>query len=245
MLSIISIAVIAFAASFLCVSTGGAGLITTPALIFLGLSPQQAIATDLLSMLGTTAGGFARFRRQGLINYRLGLFLACLAALGCWIGSIALVQVPSDVMRRIKGIFLLILVAIILGKREMGVKAEAGSKGRKTLGYLGFVLVGVWGSFFGGGFNVLATYIAISLFGLTFLHSAGTLTLVNLSIGVVSTTLYAYAGMIHWELGFSALVGKYTGAYVGAGFAEKMGNRWVKGIFAGTVVISSYSLLFG
>lgn len=244
MTNVLIIAVIAFFASFLCVSTGGAGLITTPSLIFLGLSPQQAIATDLLSMLGTTLGGFLRFRQRDLINYKLGILLGVLAIVGCWIGSTALLHIEDEVMRKIKGVFLLVLIVLVLKKREAGLKSDQLIPSwRRKVGYVGFILVGVWGSFFGGGFNVLATYIAVSFYGLTFLQSAGTLTLVNLSIGIASCLIYSYNGCIQWPLGLSALLGKYAGAYMGAGFAEQMGNRWVRVIFASTVFLSAYGLL--
>jgi len=68
--------------------TGGAGLITIPALIFLGLSPHSAIGTHFFGVTGMNIAGWYKFHEKGMINYKLGFIITIPVLLGSILGPI-------------------------------------------------------------------------------------------------------------------------------------------------------------
>ncbi|HYX32322.1 MAG TPA: sulfite exporter TauE/SafE family protein [Oligoflexus sp.] len=186
-------------ASFICASTGGAGLISTPALIFLGLTPQSAIATDLLAMLGGAIGSFQRFYRSGTIDFRLGGKLMALTGIGALLGGRALLSINAESMQKITAILLLVILAIVLLRGKPQPRQEPASALLKGISFLLFVGVGFWGTFFGAGFLIFASTILVLLFGKSLLESAGLLSLLSLTVGLVAVLVYGRAGSVQWS----------------------------------------------
>ena len=79
-LTLLATFAIGFAATFAFVTTGGVGMVTIPALIFLGLSPQAAIATDIFALFGGRLGGLLGLLREGKVDVALGLGLGAATA---------------------------------------------------------------------------------------------------------------------------------------------------------------------
>ena len=56
--------VVMFSCTFMGATTGGSTLITVPICIFLGFSPQVAVATIKFGALGSTSAGMYNFSRR-------------------------------------------------------------------------------------------------------------------------------------------------------------------------------------
>ena len=98
----------------------GGGLIIVPALLFfLKLQPAAAIGTSLAALIPPVGLlGAAEFYRNGLINIRYAALIAVGLFLGAYFGARITVSLPPDVIRRIYGVFLLVIAArmLIMGK---------------------------------------------------------------------------------------------------------------------------------
>ncbi|MEO2177395.1 MAG: sulfite exporter TauE/SafE family protein [bacterium] len=229
--------------TFFFVATGGAGLITTPSLIMMGLSPQAAIATDLFAMFGGRLGGLIGLRNFPGANSRLSWGLASTAALGALGGTVILISVDESIMKKMLGIFLLLILTVILFRPEIGVDSRQPSKARRYLGYLVFYLVGTWGGFVGAGFATLGSTSLLLIFRKTFIESATVMMVVGLAVGFVTFLAFWSQQLIDWPIGISLLLGKSIGGYLGARFALKLGDKWIRGGFILIVLTASVMLL--
>src|SRR5262245_28489033 len=108
-LSWIATFTVGFAATFAFVTTGGVGLVTIPALTFLGLSPQAAIATDIFALLGGRLGGLLGLLRGERVDVALGLRLGAATTVGAVAGAFALLSLPTQIARQLLGAALLVL----------------------------------------------------------------------------------------------------------------------------------------
>jgi uncharacterized membrane protein YfcA len=244
MLDLIVTFCVGFAATFAFVTTGGVGMITIPALIFLGLSPQAAIATDLFALFGGRLGGLLGLLREGKVDVRFGVQLGAFAGIGAIGGALTLLSVPEPVMKRLLGVFLLALLALLLLRPNVGVSAaEAPSAGRRAVGALLFVPVGFWGTLVGSGFLNLGSAVLLFVFRKTFLETAGILTFVGLAVALAALAVFGTQGTIVWPLAISMLAGKAIGGYFGARYAAKAGDGKVRILFALVVVASAVQLL--
>lgn len=91
----------------------GGGLIVIPSLIILfGFTQQSAQGTSLAMML-PPVGIFAvmTYYKAGHVDLKVALILAAMFILGSIFGSKLAVKIPQDILKKIFGIFLL-LVAI-------------------------------------------------------------------------------------------------------------------------------------
>jgi uncharacterized membrane protein YfcA len=91
----------------------GGGIIVIPALVLLlGLSQQSAQGTSLAMML-PPVGIFAvmNYYKAGHVDIKVALILATFFIIGSIFGSKLAVKLPQDVLKKIFGVFLL-LVAI-------------------------------------------------------------------------------------------------------------------------------------
>ena len=100
--------------TFFLVSTGGTGMITVPILIFLGLSPHSAIATDLFGMFGGALSGFYKFWKEKKTTIREGLSFALLAAAGAILGAYLQIRTSEELLEKFIGAILLLTLILFL-----------------------------------------------------------------------------------------------------------------------------------
>jgi uncharacterized membrane protein YfcA len=246
LLRLIAVFTVGLIAGFIGTNVGGGGLISIPALIFLGLSPQVAIATNKVGSLGVTGAGLVRFHKGGKVNYKIGVPIAIFAVIGSYFGANTLLTIPNTILEKIVGVIILAILVLVLFNKNIGVKKADRKRSRLLtfLGYLTFLFIGFEGAFFGGGFATLSIYALITIFGLTFLESAGTTKPLGVGIAIMAILVFGLRGVINWVYGASLLLGMALGSYVGAGYGIKKGNIWVKRLFVVVVVISAIKLLF-
>ena len=95
---------------------------------------------------------------------------------------------------------------------------------------LSFV-VGVYGGFYGAGAGTLAVYILVLWFQRTFIQSAATQKIGSLTMTVTASVVFARHDSINFYLGTAMLAGCLIGSYMGAHYAERIGNVWIKRFF--------------
>jgi uncharacterized membrane protein YfcA len=89
----------------------GGGIIIIPALIFiLGLSQHQAQGTSLAVLLfpiGILA--VLNYTKNGYVNYKFAAILIVSFVLGSYLGSEISVHLPEKILRKVFGIFILLV----------------------------------------------------------------------------------------------------------------------------------------
>ncbi len=242
--NIIIVFILGFGASFIGAMIGGAGLLTIPGMIFLGLPTPVAIATNKFGSLGMMTTGIWKYQRAGTIDYKIGLPTTIAASLGAVVGARTLLNIPETLLEKIVGVLILLILLIVVFNHNTGLTPRPNlPPARQRFGYLIFAFIGFWGGFFGGGFAILAVYGYIFFYGQTFLQTAGVKLLLGLGIGLGSTLVYLAAGTIDWGFGLALLLGELIGAYAGAAYALKKGSRWIRGGFIILVLLSAAKLL--
>jgi uncharacterized membrane protein YfcA len=234
---------VGFVATFAFVTTGGVGMITTPALVFLGLSPQAAIATDIFALFGGRLGGLLGLRREGKLDLGLGLRLGSVAALGAIGGALMLLSLPPLLVKRLLSALLLVLLALLLLRPRVGVdSAQPVSARRRLLGTLLFLPVGFWATLIGAGFLNLGGAVLLFVLHKSFLETAAVLTIVGLAVAMVGIAIFGAQGTIVWPMGVAMLVGKLAGGYFGARYAVKAGEGRIRVLFIAVVLASAARL---
>ena len=222
---------------------GGGGAIMIPMLFFMGLPPDQTIATNRLSAVSNLFT-LIKFNQLGLVKWKLGLFLSIFTGIGAAFGSFLVVVADNAIMEKGIGIILLLSVVMLFFKNDAGV-IERKIKITKLRNFGGAIMMTILGAI--GGFfsstGVWFSYIYLYYYGLTFLQTAATRKLSGAAIVLVSLAIFIPAGLIVWPLGIAMFVGGGIGAWISAKYSTKLGNKWIRNIFAVVVVISALKIL--
>lgn len=232
------------AAGFIGSITGGGGLLSIPALIFLGLPANIAIATNRLAAFGIIAAAIPEYQKAKKIIWKTAWRLVPVAIIGGFIGAKTLVHINTNVISVVAGIFLLLTIPTILFQYDKGIHAMSTTRKRTAIGYFLYFLVMLYGGFFGGGAVVLAIYVLVSCFGMTYIEGNATDFIPWLFLSITAFIVYLSHGLVNFELGLAMLPGMYIGGILGSRTALEKGNVWVRGVFIIVVVASSIKLLF-
>lgn len=236
--------ILAFLASFVGSMVGSGGLLVIPFLIFFGLPPQVAIATNKLGSLGLSIGAFLKYSKEKKIDWRYVLLFSLIGLISAYAGANFLLRIDKELLTRSIGFIILLLLPIIFIKKKTGVKKTKVSTSRKTIGYVLYFLAMIWGAFFGGGGGTLVIYILMIFFGFKIIEASATNMIPWFLMSLFSVIIFAINGIVNFVYGTILIVGMLTGGYFGAHTAVRKGDRWVKVLFAAIVVASAVKLIF-
>ncbi|MCK4927788.1 MAG: sulfite exporter TauE/SafE family protein [Candidatus Aenigmarchaeota archaeon] len=244
LIQIITTFLIGVFASFIGAIAGGGGLISIPFLIFLGLPPQAAIATNKLGGAGLSLGAAAKFWKEKKIIWKAVMPLCLIGIIGAYLGANILLNIDPAILSKMIGFMLLILLPLTLLKKDIGLKRKDTRPVDKGMGYVLFFFLMIFGGFFGGGAGTLMFYILMYFFGFTIIQSNATSIIPWFVMSITSLIIFIINGLVVYQVGISLFAGMLVGGYLGAQTAIKKGNRWVKIIFLAVVFVSAVKILF-
>lgn len=214
---------------------GGGSFVAFPALLFTGVPPVPANATNTLALwVGTTASGGA-YRMKLDIPRRVMIPLIVTSVIGGVAGALLLIKTPAQTF--LKVLPWLMLGATLLfafGKRLTG-RISAGMSGETSggsmVGATIFELaVALYGGYFGGGMGIL-NLAMLSALGMTDIHAMNKLKVILGSIinGVAAVAFIA-TGFILWPQAGVMTIGAIVGGYGAAHYAQKLPQSWIRGL---------------
>jgi uncharacterized protein len=235
---------------------GGGSFISFPALLFTGVPPIAANATNTVALWPGTVASTWAYRKE-LNEYRAQLpILSIVSLTGGLAGALLLLATPEATFETLIPWLLLVatllftfgwkVVAIL--RKKFGKKAPAPTNDaeklapdikqspRQAIATAAFqFIVAIYGGFFGGGIGIIMLAL-FTLLGMTNIHAMnGLKTLLASAINGVAVVTFVIAGAIVWGPGAVMIAGGITGGYGGAYFAQKLDPRIVRGavIFVG------------
>jgi uncharacterized membrane protein YfcA len=224
---------------------GGSSIITIPTLILLGLPPHTAIGTDRFGIIGVGLAGWYKFHKKGLINYRVGLIVAIPVLFGTALGANLVLQISESVLKYVIVVTNILLVAFLLLNPDLGVKKRETTIQQKEylIGASLSFFVGVYGGFYGAMAGTFSIYILIAWFRQTFIQSAATQKIGSIFMTVTASIVFALNNAVNYYLGLAMLTGCLVGSYLGAHYAERIGNVWVKRMFIVFIAVALAKML--
>jgi|SRR5579883_1242785 len=232
----------------------GAGAITTPLLIFLGVRTNTAIGSDLLFALGTKIVAMLTHVRartvQWSVLWRLGIGGLPGAVIGVLVSAYLKQHLDIKqlelILRIAVAVALLVSAAAIIFNRKLARDAASAPDAEPPtwrLAALGlFVGLCVSITSIGAGSLTLPLLLMIAP-GIALRRLVGT----DLAFAVV---ILVPALIGHWKIGdvnpgisVSLLIGSIPGVFVGTHFVTRLPERWFRGALAGVLVVVALALL--
>jgi len=229
---------------------GGGSFISFPALLFMGVPPVEANATNTVALWpGLVASALAYLKRLNAPLRVLAPLLVTSVA-GGWAGALLLLKTPQHTFMRLVPWLLLagtLLFAFgnslraIVGKsavvddlRDISVKAI-------VLGSIAELLVSIYGGYFGAGIGFMALAM-LALMGMRDIHAMGAIrTLLAVAINAAAVITFIVAHAVLWPQCLVMTAGSLAGGWFGAHYAQQADPKRVRGMVIGVgIAMTAY-----
>jgi len=212
---------------------GGGSFVAFPALLFTGVAPIPANATNTLALwVGTTASSGA-YPQKLDITRRVMIPLVVTSILGGLAGALLLIKTPAQTFLHVLPWLMLGATLLFAFGKHLTGRISAGISHDATTGaVIGAsifeLLVSVYGGYFGGGIGIM-NLAMLAAMGMTDIHAMNKLkVLLGGVINGVATVTFVISGTILWPQGIVMTAGSVVGGYSSAHFAQKLPQAWVK-----------------
>ncbi|MEO5810149.1 MAG: TSUP family transporter [Sphingomicrobium sp.] len=206
---------------------GGGGLIMMPALLFAGVPPLNALATNKLQSMFGTATACWNYARKGLVDWRTYRVTLVLIFIGAAAGVAAVQLVKADSLRLVIPLLLLGVALYVIVSPRMTDEDAHERIGVGVYHPLGAAL-GFYDGFFGPGVGSFYTTTLVALRGLGLTRATALTKLFNLTSNLASVLVFALSGKMFWLLGLTMAAGSITGGWLGSHTAMRFGARVIR-----------------
>jgi uncharacterized membrane protein YfcA len=212
---------------------GGGSFVAFPALLFIGVPPIPANATNTIALWTAAAASGGAYRKKLEIARRVMIPLFVASFIGGLAGAFLLLKTPAQTFLRV--LPWLTLGATLLfafGKKLAGNRRSVIEHESSTAALAGATLfqlaVAVYGGYFGGGMGIVMLAMLATL-GMTDIHSMNALkSVMAFVINGVAVVTFIVARAVYWKPGGVMIVGGILGGYIGARYALKLPQAWVR-----------------
>jgi len=212
---------------------GGGSFVAFPTLLFTGVPPIPANATNTLSLwVGTAVSGGA-YRRHLNLPRRVLLPLVSMGLLGGLAGALLLIKTPAHTfLRLIPWLMLAATLLFTFGRHLTGCLSAGISHQASNAAVAGAsffeLLVAIYGGYFGGGIGIMNLAMFAAL-GMTDIHEMNALKIVLVAVinGVAAVTFIATDSIV-WPQALVMIVGAGLGGYASAHYALKLPQSLVR-----------------
>jgi len=211
---------------------GGGSFIAFPALLFTGVAPIAANATNTVALwVGVTASTGA-YRKHLDLSRRVMIPLAVTSLIGGIAGAYLLLHTPPQTFLRVLpwlmlGATLLFVFGGRLARSQNGLAHDISTSALVFASVFELV-VAVYGGYFGGGVGIL-NLAMLAIVGMTDIHAMNALKVVlGGIINGVAVITFIVAGAVVWKQGVVMIAGALLGGYLGAHYALKLPQAWIR-----------------
>jgi uncharacterized membrane protein YfcA len=212
---------------------GGGSFVAFPALLFVGVPPIPANATNTIALWTGAAASGGAYRSRLNVPRRVLAPLIVASLVGGLVGAFLLLKTPAHTFMQVLpwltlGATLLFAFARKLaGNRSSGVGHDATQ--RAIVGATIFqFFVAIYGGYFGGGMGIVMLAMLAAL-GTSNIHDMNALkSVMGFVINGVAVIAFIVAKAVYWPQGLVMVVGGIVGGYLGAHYAQKLPQQWVR-----------------
>ena len=212
---------------------GGGSFIAFPALLFTGVPPIPANATNTIALWTAAAASGGAYRKRLDVPRSVLIPLLSASPVGGLVGALLLLKTPAHTfMRVLPWLTLGATLLFAFGKKLAGGRKSVIEHEATTFALAGATLfqlgVAIYGGYFGGGMGIVMLAMLAAL-GMTDIHAMNALkSVMGFVINGVAVVTFIAARAVYWKHGIIMIVGGIAGGYLGAHYAMKMPQVWIR-----------------
>ena len=235
---------VAFFAGLISSIAGSGGILTLPALLWAGLPPLNALATNKVqSSLGTLSSAWNFFRRGHLDIKPLGLSVV-LAVAGSVVGTMVVQSLNTAVLTRLIPFLLIVIGAYFLLSPKVSDNDHPQKISHRWFACTAALAMGFYGGFFGPGMGSIMPFLFIWLLGHNLIRATAETKLMILAVNGTSAVIFIANGYVIWSLAIAMSVAQVVGARLGSNLVMQRGTSLVQPLVTAVTMLMALKLLF-
>jgi uncharacterized protein len=206
---------------------GGGSFIAFPALLFTGVPPIPANATNTIALWTAAVASGGAYRNRLNVPRRILAPLLAVSLIGGAAGAVLMLKTPAQTfMRVLPWLTLGATLLFAFGRKLAGSRGSVIEHETTWLAVAGVtffqLLVAIYGGYFGGGMGIVMLAMLATL-GMTDIHAMNALkTVMVFVINGVAVVAFIVARAVYWKHGIVMIAGGLLGGYLGAHYAQKL-----------------------
>jgi len=236
--------VVAILAGFINAVAGGGGLLSIPALMWVGLPPAVVLATNKLQACGGSFFASYYYVRKGMIKLtQMKLPLFC-AFVGGAFGTISVQKMDADILQSVLPFLVLGIGIYFLFSKKSTDQDKPQLLSTTLFSFTAVLCLGFYDGFFGPGIASFYTLAFVSLSGYGLMKATAHARVLTFSSNIAALLFFAIGGNVMWLLGGVMLIGQGIGAILGSKLVVSKGSNIIRPLIVTTSVVMSCKLLF-
>lgn len=223
---------------------GGGGLLALPAILWAGLPPIQALATNKLQgSFGTLTASYNYWRRGEIDVGRLRIPIL-MTFVGSASGTLAVQRISSNLLDQVVPALLIGFALYFLVSPRIG---DEDAHHRISHGLFGLLIgfsIGFYDGFFGPGTGSFFAAAFVLLLGYNLRRATAGTKILNFTSNIASLIFFAMAGQVVWQIGLPMGLAQMAGAWVGSHLVIRHGARLIRPLLVAVSLAISLKLLF-
>jgi uncharacterized membrane protein YfcA len=236
---------VASLAGFIDAMAGGGGLVTLPALLAVGISPAQALATNKLqSSFGSFSASYY-FVKNGIVDLsKLWPAIVC-TFIGAATGAKLVQHIDATLLT---SLIPLLLVAISLyflfSPSTKSISEQVPRLSESTFAFTVGSAVGFYDGFFGPGTGAIFTVCFVALGNFSLIEATARTKVLNFTSNIAALLFFIIGGLPIWKIGLVMAVGQFLGARLGAKIVVTKGQQWIRPLVITMSMLMACKLLW-
>lgn len=224
---------------------GGGGLLTIPALLWAGLSPVQALATNKAQAVFGSGMATLQFIRRGHLEVRgIALAVVCTFA-GSAVGALWVQRIDSAFLERLIPVLLIAFAVYFwLSPRVSDLDSHQRIGGTAFAVCIG-LSVGFYDGFFGPGTGTFFAMSYVALLGYNLRRATAHSKALNFTSNLAALLFFLAGGHIIWPIAVAMAIGQLAGAWIGAHMVMRHGAALIRPVLVVSSILVSGKLLWG
>jgi len=214
---------------------GGGSFITFPALLFVGVPPIAANATNTFSSCAGYLSGAYAFRKDIASDKSNIKRIIVTSLIGGLLGALLLLNTPERVFTQTIPWLLLFATLLFIFGGKLNQWLEIIGEKHKHANLIGTILLAlmllmicIYGGFFNAGLGIVSlSYLVLARYQ-DINTMNGIKLLISSVVSLVAIIIFAFNGTIDWYSGFFVLIGTLTGGYFAARLSRTLKQSHVR-----------------
>jgi uncharacterized protein len=223
---------------------GGGALITFPALLLVGASPVETLATNKLQGSFGAGTAMVAYARAGHVRPQDQLGMAAISAIAGAGGALAANLIPVETLRLIMPVILIGVAAFFALKPGLTDEARAARISPPVFAVTVVPLVAAYDGFFGPGTGSFFMLGFVLMAGYGVLKATAHTKMLNFASNLGSLMVFVQTGATWWAVGLAMALAQVAGASLGARLAMRVGAGLIKPLLVTVSVVMALRLLW-
>lgn len=219
---------------------GGGSTLTVPLLVLAGVPGGAANGSNRVGILTSNIAAFVSFRREGRTVPVSALTpIIAPALVGSVVGAFGISQLTDDTFETVFGLLMIPLIILTINNPKPNVDAQQW-QWTTTLGV--FFLIGVYAGAIQAGVG-LVLLAALSRSGLDLVTANVVKVIFTTFATLIALPVFILQDNVRWGPAIILAIGLSIGGWVGAKFAVRGGEKWIRPVMTVAAIALALRLL--